>query len=444
MQIHLAVQQVMSQLTNAGFEAFVVGGCVRDRLRGVPPHDWDVTTNALPHQLLSVFDGWKVIPTGIKHGTVTIMVENEPIEVTTYRVDGAYTDHRRPDRVIFTPSLEEELARRDFTVNAMAYHPDKGLIDPFGGKADLDAGIIRCVGDPHRRFEEDALRIMRGLRFASTLSFVIEDKTAEAIHSKAPLLQAVAAERTYQELKGLLLGDGAREVLLSYPDVLEEFIPEIKAMRECDQHHPCHIADVYTHSVLALAKAPKDIILRLTMLLHDCGKPLCHTADEEGIDHFYGHAKLGQELVGHRLLALKAERHTIDTVSSLIHHHDALFPATRPVIKHWLNRLGEENFRLLLQVKRADALGQHPAVWEERTAVIDQLENTLDELLAEAPCFDRSQLAVNGHDLMALGITGRKVGRVMDDLLTEVIEERLKNEKSALLTWTKAQIKTTE
>lgn len=440
MQIHPAAAQVLERLTQNGFEAYIVGGCVRDHLRGVTPHDWDITTNALPDEIRQALAGWPVILTGLQHGTVTAVVDGIPIEVTTYRVDGDYSDHRHPDKVQFTPSLHEDLARRDFTVNAMAYHPAIGLVDPFGGQNDLAAGILRCVGDPDRRFDEDALRIMRALRFAATLSFSLEPATADALRRRAPLLKEVAVERVYHELTRLLIGDGMKEVLLAYPDVLAVVIPEITAMVGCAQHHPCHIADVYTHTVNSIAAAPADALLRLTMLFHDAGKPICRTTDETGCDHFYGHAKHSAVLAEQRLAALKAERHTIDTVVRLVELHDCRFPATRPVVRRWLNRLGEADFRRLLAVKRADAAGQSPALLADRTAEYDALEAVLEEVLRDTACFSREQLAVNGRDLMALGIpAGKGLGQWLDRLLEEVMEERLPNNKEDMLTWVEHQ-----
>lgn len=433
MQMHPSAEYVLRQLNMRGFEAFIVGGCVRDMLRGEIPHDWDITTNALPEEMQAVFANDRLILTGLQHGTLTVVVDDLPIEVTTYRVDGSYSDHRHPDQVVFSPSLQEDLARRDFTINAMAYHPETGLVDPFLGQKDLSDGIIRCVGDPLRRFDEDALRIMRALRFASTLSFAIHPDTADALHKMASLLNTVAAERIYHELKRMICGDGIAAVMTDYPDVLAQIIPEITAMQACEQRHPCHDGDVYAHTVKTVAAADKDAILRLTMLFHDAGKPLCRTTDEDGCDHFYGHPKLSAKLAVDRLSALKAERHTIDTVEKLILHHDCRFPITKPLIKRWLNRLGEENFIRLIAVQKADTAGLVPAIARERLPEFEQMEALLSQVLQEDSCFSLKQLAVNGRDLMALGINGKTVGDWLDRLLSEVIEERLANDKQVLL-----------
>ncbi|MGI6265180.1 MAG: CCA tRNA nucleotidyltransferase [Acutalibacteraceae bacterium] len=438
MRLHPAATRLIVRLYEAGFEGYAVGGCVRDALRGVTPRDWDVTTNATPVQVIAACSEWPVIPTGEVHGTVTVLIDETPVEVTTYRVDGSYRDHRHPDAVRFSTSLQEDLARRDFTVNAMACAPDGSIIDPFDGRRDLADGIIRCVGDPDHRFSEDALRILRALRFASTLSFGIEPKTAAAIHRFAGHLKAVSAERIYAELTAMLCGNNVGAVLTDFPDVLEAVIPEIVAMRRCPQRHPCHGEDVYAHTVLATAAAPADPVLRWTMLLHDCGKPLCHTTDAAGIDHFYGHEKKGAEMARQRLTALRADRKTIDAVGTLIERHGMVLPPTPPVIRRWLGRLGEEDLRRLTAVHRADAAGCNPAVREKKIHECDEWERALEDVIAAAPCVRRDQLAVNGRDLMALGIpAGPVLGDWLNRLLDEVIAGRLANDKETLIAYVK-------
>lgn len=434
MQIVSPVLQVLNRLTEAGYEAFVVGGCVRDSLMSRPPHDWDVTTNAPPDEIQRILSGFAVIPTGLAHGTVTVLADGLPVEVTTYRVDGVYTDHRHPDRVCFTTSLQEDLARRDFTVNAMAYHPTAGLVDPFCGQQDLESRLIRCVGDPAKRLKEDALRIMRALRFASVLSFSVDASTAEALRQQAGQLSTVSAERLYHELLALLCGERAGDVLLAYPQVLAMVIPEITAMCGCPQRHPCHCFDVYEHTAHSVAASPPDPLIRLTMLFHDAGKPACRSQDESGCDHFYGHAKQSAALAEARLMALKADRHTVDTVTRLVSLHDAIFPPTRPVVRRWLGRLGEKDFRRLLAVKRADLEAQAPSVRPKRRREWRQMAALLDEVCAGQLCFSRKQLAVNGRNLAQLGIPpGPAMGKILDRLLEDVVEERLSNEKDTLL-----------
>lgn len=434
MQIAIPVLQVLSTLTNAGYEAFVVGGCVRDSLMARTPHDWDVTTNASPDELMRVFQHFSVIPTGLAHGTVTVIVDELPVEVTTYRIDGEYTDHRHPNEVRFTTSLQEDLARRDFTINAMAYHPCSGIVDPFGGQQDLAAKVIRCVGDPDKRLQEDALRIMRALRFASVLDFTIDVQTASAARRLSPTLGKVSVERLFHELVLLLCGQQVEAVLLAYPDVLAVILPEISAMCGCPQHHPCHYLDVYEHTVASVAAIAPDPILRLTMLFHDAGKPLCRTTDDTGCDHFYGHAKKSADLAVTRLTALKADRATIDAVVQLVEWHDLVLPATRPVVRRWIGRMGEEGFRRWLAVKRADSDAQVGAFRQKRQQEWQSMVDLANEITTEQLCCSRKQLAINGRDLMDIGIApGEALGRILDQLLEAVIDERLSNEKEALL-----------
>ena len=436
MNISSPVCRILDVITQSGQEAYVVGGCVRDSLRGVRPHDWDVTTSALPEELQTLFSGWTLVPTGLQHGTVTIISDGLPVEVTTYRTEMNYSDHRHPDNVQFTRSLREDLARRDFTINAMAYHPAKGIVDPFGGQKDLAAQRICCVGDPQKRFEEDALRIMRALRFSSVLSFALSPDTAAAVHWQAGLLEWVSRERIYRELL-LLLGGNPEQVLLTYPDVLAVIMPEIADMKACPQRHPCHIYDVYTHTVKSLAAAPaSDPILRLTVLMHDMGKPYCRTRDETGCDHFYGHAKKSAELARSRLQEWRADRYTVETVTRLVSLHDAVLPPTQTVVRRWLGRLGEEDFSRLIAVKRADTAGLSPHVQEEKRQALDELSRMMKSVVGQRLCFSRRQLAVNGHDLEQAGIPpGREMGTLLDALLEEVIAQRLPNEKEPLLAW---------
>ena len=434
MQIAIPVLQVLSTLTNAGFEAFVVGGCVRDSLMGRTPHDWDVTTNASPDDMIRIFQHFSVIPTGLAHGTVTVIADGLPVEVTTYRVDGDYTDHRHPNEVHFTTSLQEDLARRDFTVNAMAYHPQAGIVDPFGGQQDLTAKVIRCVGDPDKRLQEDALRIMRALQFASVLDFAIDQQTSDAARRLSPTLCHVSVERLYHELVLLLCGGQVQSILLDYPDVLAVILPEISAMVGYPQHHPCHHLDVYEHTAASVAAIAPDPILRLTMLFHDAGKPLCRTTDDTGCDHFYGHAKKSAALAAVRLTALKAERATIDTVVQLIEWHDMVLPITRPVVRRWIGRMGEEGFRRWLAVKHADSEAQAAAIRPKRQQEWQRMVDLANEIIAEQLCCSRRQLAINGRDLMDMGIApGEALGHILDQLLEAVIDERLPNEKEALL-----------
>lgn len=425
------VKDVLAALEAAGHEAWCVGGCVRDTLLDRTPEDWDVTADALPEETMALF-GPHAFPTGLKHGTVTVRAEHRSVEVTTYRVDGAYHDHRRPDEVTFTRSLEEDLRRRDFTVNAMAMDLRGELRDPFGGQADLKAGLLRCVGEPDRRFGEDALRILRGLRFAAVLGFAIEPATAAGIHRNKELLRDIAAERIQAELMKLLRGDAAAEVLREYPDVIGVFWPEVLPMVGFDQRNFHHCYDVWEHTLHAVAAVPGDPVLRCVMLLHDIGKPKCFTVDEKGLGHFYGHPAISRDLADRMLRRLKCATEFRETVVRLVEWHDRDVPRTDKAIRKALRALGERDLRRLIQVKRADNLAQAPRFWD-RQAEIDKAEVILDRLLAEDACFSLKQMAVNGKDLTELGLSGPAVGRALNVLLERVVNGELPNEREALL-----------
>lgn len=421
---------VLGTLTDAGYEAWCVGGCVRDLLLGAVPEDWDAATSALPEETMEVF-GPRAIPTGLRHGTVTVTGPH-PVEITTYRVDGAYGDHRRPDSVTFTRSLEEDLRRRDFTVNAMALGLDGTLKDPFGGQEDLRGGVLRCVGDPDCRFGEDALRILRGLRFASTLGFAIDPATAGSIHRSRELLRSVAAERIRVELEKLLRGKCAREILMAYPDVLGVFLPEILPAVGLNQRSRYHCYDVWEHTVRSVSAAPAEPVLRMTMLLHDLGKPSCFTVDAGGNGHFYGHPAVSRELAAGILRRLKFDNRRRDDILTLVEWHDRPIARTEKSLRRALRALGETNLRRLLAVKRADNLAQAPA-YHFRQQEIDQVETMLDALLAADACVSLKQLAVTGRDMMALGLSGPAVGQMLDGLLSAVVDGKLPNDRQALL-----------
>ena len=431
MEMAQEVKTVLETLERAGYEAWCVGGCVRDTLLGKPPEDWDVTTNALPEEAMAVF-GPQAFPTGLQHGTVTVRLGGRSIEVTTYRVDGAYRDHRRPDSVTFTRSLEEDLARRDFTVNAMAVDLRGDLRDPFGGEADLRRGILRCVGDPDRRFDEDALRILRGLRFAATLGFAIGEETARSIHEKREGLRDIAAERIRVEVMKLLRGKAAAEVLRQFPDVLGVFWPEILPMVGFEQHNPHHCYDVWEHTLHAVAAAPQDEVLRCTMLLHDAGKPSCFAFGDDGVGHFFGHGAVSRARAHQMLLRLKCSTEFRERVVRLVEWHDRQIPLTDRGVRRALRKLGEEDLRRLIAVKRADNLAQ-AAEYHGRQQELDRLEALLEQLLAEDVCFSLKQLAVNGWDMMALGLEGAAIGTALETLLDAVVNGDLPNDREALL-----------
>lgn len=429
------VQHILNQLTSAGFEAYAVGGCVRDSILGRVPHDWDICTSALPEETMQIFSGYHVIETGLKHGTVTVMLEKEPYEITTFRQDGDYGDHRRPDRVEFVKCLREDLARRDFTVNAMAADAQGTVIDLFGGKNDLESGVIRAVGNPAQRFQEDALRILRGLRFAAQLGFSIDPATAVSMGEKKALLKYVSGERVYTEMTKLLISPGAAHILQHHGSVLTEIFPEMGDTMGFPQNHPCHNRDVWGHTVEALGYSSPDVEVRWALLLHDLGKPACSTTDENGISHFYGHPQRGAEMARDIFRRLHADRSTTEAVCTLVAHHDSGAPVTRKSVRRWIHKFGPELLRKLLEVKRCDTLA-HVRIPKS----IARYENILaftrltEQVLEEESCFQISNLAVKGSDLLSLNLSpGPQIGQILSLLLEDVLEERCKNEKAALM-----------
>lgn len=435
-----AVKHIIRLLNEAGYEAYAVGGCVRDALLDKQPNDWDLTTSALPEEIKHVFRHERVIETGIKHGTVTVLFGGEGYEITTYRVDGKYTDHRRPDSVQFVSNLKEDLMRRDFTVNAMAAHPEEGIVDLFGGKDDLENGVIRAVGNAEKRFTEDALRILRAVRFASTYDFTIDDETAQAALKLAPTLENVSEERIFVEIKKLLCGKGAERVLISYPEILFTVLPELRPMHNLAQVNPHHAYDVWTHTVKTIQAAPADPILRLTMLFHDAGKPQKKTTDEKGIDHFIGHPLASRDIAEKALLRLKSDRATIQTVTKLVLEHDLRVPEKRINIRRQISRIGKDLFPLLIDVIRADFMGQNPAMLPEKLKYTDALLREYACAIKENACLTLADMKITGRDLMELGAKGKLIGQVLEKLLDDVIREKVENETAALKSRAKMRI----
>ena len=425
------VRSLLARLESAGYQGWAVGGCVRDTLRGAVPSDWDVTTDARPERVMALF-GKRAIPTGLKHGTVTVCAGETHVEVTTFRRDGTYSDHRRPDAVQFSSSLEEDLARRDLTVNAMAMDLRGHICDPFGGQEDLSRRVLRCVGDPLRRLDEDALRIMRTLRFAAVLGFTIEPDTSAALHRRAPLLADIAAERILVEMNKLLTGEYMASVLLAYPDVLGVFLPELLPCVGFDQRNVHHCYDVWTHSVYAASAIAPDAVLRWAMLLHDIGKPDCFTVDEHGTGHFYGHPARSAELAEAICRRLRMDKKSAQRIVTLVRWHDRDIPRTEKAVARAARQLGEDALRQLLAVKRADNRAQSP-LCRGRAADIDRAEAILDDLLARQSCFSLRELAVRGNDLTALGLRGPAVGEALQKLLDAVMDGSVPNERPALL-----------
>ncbi len=422
----------LQKLNDSGFEVYLVGGCVRDMLLGSVPHDWDITTNALPEQIIGAFEDFTVIPTGLKHGTVTVLIAKEPIEITTYRIDGDYSDNRRPDSVSFTRNLKEDLARRDFTINALAMDADGNIVDYFGGTEDIKIGIIRCVGNATNRFTEDALRILRALRFAAVLGFWIDTETKKAICSEAQRLHNISAERINVELTKLLCGRNAVNILREYAEIVAVVIPEIKPLFGFNQQNPHHIYDAWEHTLQVVANTPPEPVLRWAALLHDIGKPQAFSASEDGIGHFYGHAKFSIEIADEIMVRLKFDNASRNRIKTLIEWHDLAIRPAKATVKRRLNRLGTETLSQLFKLQRADNLAHAPKdVYKQKT--IDNLESIMAEIIAENECFFLRDLAVNGNDMLALGFSGKAVGDILDELLNTVIDGKLPNEREILL-----------
>lgn len=428
------VTKLLTTIEANGYEAYVVGGAVRDLLLGDTPDDYDVTTSATPEEVLAIFGERACHLTGIAHGTITVVIDHYPIEVTTFRVETTYSDARHPDQVKFTRSLEEDVKRRDFTINAMALDARGNIYDFFDGISDLEQGLIRTVGDPKHRFEEDALRILRALRFAAEHGFTIEETTSREILIQRSALTQLSVERIWKEFSRLICGMYCAPILRRYFDVFTEFIPEITPMQGFDQRNPHHVYDVWEHTLVSVISVPPELILRLTMLLHDIGKPSCFSTDADGVGHFLGHMKISAEMADQILRRLKVDHETRETTVLLIKAHDvAMTPISIRLVRRRLAQYGEKNLRRLLEVKRADTLAHSPKS-AYRLIELDHFEELLDRVLQEKMCFSYDDLAISGKDLIRIGMRpGVAIGQVKKQLLDEVIDGKLQNEKEALL-----------
>jgi tRNA nucleotidyltransferase (CCA-adding enzyme) len=431
----------VKMLFNAGFEAGVVGGCTRDAILGVIPHDWDICTSATPNEIQSVFKDFKQLTVGLKHGTIVIIIDNEEIEITTYRIDGEYSDGRRPDDVVFTRNLIEDLSRRDYTQNAIFFNELDGIVDPFNGVSDIENKIIRCVGDPDKRLKEDALRILRGIRFASKLGFEVENYTKIAMFKNKGLLKNISQERISEEFIKLLQGKNVLNILDEFKEIIAYIIPEVKDMMGFDQHNPYHIYDIWKHTLIALNNV-EGLILKLTMFFHDIAKPSCYSIDEQGIGHFYDHADLSAKITSEIFKRMKMtsaegiDRTDLKDIIELIKHHDIMIEPTKKSVKKMLSKLhgNELQFQRLLLVKRADSFAKSPDNLINSLKKIDILETILNEVIAENPCTTLKDLAINGSDLITLGIpAGKRIGEILNRILEDVINENLSNEKEFLL-----------
>lgn len=432
-QIPQKVSSIIHTLQQHGHEAYAVGGCVRDSLLGRIPNDWDITTSAKPEEVKALFH--RTIDTGIQHGTVTVMIEKEGFEVTTYRIDGEYTDSRHPKEVIFTPDLKEDLRRRDFTINAMAYNEEQGLVDCFGGREDLEQHIIRCVGNAEERFTEDALRILRALRFAAQLGCSVEEDTMSAIRKLAPTLANISAERIQAELLKMLVSPNPSMMRIVYETGISAVImPEWDRVMETEQNNPHHKYSVGEHTICALEAVEPQKVYRLAMLFHDFGKPLTKTTDDEGIDHFYGHAEVSAELAETIMRRLKFDNDTMETVCKLVKYHDYRPSAAKKGVRKGMAKTGQTIFPMLFPVMRADAIAQSDHMREEKLAYIDKLEELYKQVLADGECVSLKMLAITGRDLLDNGFAqGKQIGAVLNQLLEIVLEDPEKNNREYLL-----------
>ncbi|MDF2821495.1 MAG: hypothetical protein K0R15_1936 [Clostridiales bacterium] len=432
------VNYIIKKLTESGYEAFAVGGCVRDTLLNVLPKDWDITTSAEPFEIKKIFR--KTIDTGIKHGTVTVMLQGEGFEITTYRIDGEYQNNRKPKNVEFTSSLIEDLKRRDFTINAMAYNATIGLVDEFNGIKDLEDRVIRCVGNPNDRFEEDALRMLRALRFSAQLGFDIEENTKAAIKNNAELLRNISAERVQVELTKLITSNNPGTIMLAYElGITNIVLPEFDKCVITPQLNKHHIYNVGQHSIVAMENIPNNHILRWTMLLHDIAKPVTKTTDSNGVEHFYGHPVKGENLALKILKRLKFDSNTIDRVTRLIRHHDDKININNKSIRKSVSKVGVDIFEDLLLVQKADALAKNPLMNKKRLFEISEIEKKYHEIVSENQCLTIKQLAINGKDLLDLGIPqGKRVGEILSSLLDQVLDNPEQNDREILINIVKA------
>ena len=426
-QVNIAIKL----LEKSGFEAYAVGGCVRDTVMEKEPHDFDITTSAYPEEMKEIFKSFRVIETGIKHGTLTVIIDGMPLEITTYRIDGEYQDNRHPENVSFSRNLKDDLSRRDFTVNTLCFNEKDGLVDLFGGVDDIHNKIIRCVGEPDKRFNEDALRIIRALRFSSVLSFEIEEKTAQSILRNKELLNNIAVERIREEFTKLICGKNAFDIIMKYHGVLEQFIPELSPLCGCEQNTNYHLYDVLEHTARALANIENDRILRLVMFFHDIAKPLCKTTDLNGFDHFKGHAALGEIMTRDILKRLKFDNATVNRVSRLVGLHSERTPKDKTEAKLMLCETGVEDYKAFMKIRKADCLAKaNPHSHDEK---LKNMQSFLDEIEKNGECYSLSELNINGNDLKELGFkNGKKMSVVLRALLMEVIEEEIPNENEAL------------
>lgn len=432
MDLPVHICEILEKLEHKCYESYVVGGCVRDFYMGLIAHDFDITTSALPEEVCSVFSDCKVIETGLKHGTVTVLYKGTSVEITTFRSDGDYSDGRHPDSVSFTTSIEDDLSRRDFSINGIAYSPKRGLVDPFGGIDDINSKIIRCIGEPSRRFGEDSLRILRGLRFSAVLGFEIEDKTAQTIKEMRGTLSRVSNERIFSELIRLLCGMDVRRVMMEFSEVFSSILPPLEVMIGYEQHCIYHNSTVYEHTARAVENAPCEPALRLAMLFHDMGKPLCKIEDMEGAWHFPGHANESMRLADELLREYKASNELRERIVTIVKYHDYPLDLSRKHIRKLLSKVGMERFRDIMYAHMADD-GAKADFCRYRIDVARQAIEIAEEIAAEQSCLSLKDLQVSGSDLKEFMQPSPQMGIVLHKLLDEVLDEKLKNEREVLI-----------
>ena len=437
MQIPPQVRACIDALEHAGFAAYLVGGCVRDACLGLTPHDYDITTSALPEQTEAVFADYRLVTAGKKHGTIGVVTDSGVVEITTFRTEGDYRDNRHPDWVAFVPEVEKDLARRDFTVNAMAYSPTRGYADPFGGREDLKNHILRAVGEPRQRFQEDSLRILRGIRFAVRYGLTVEENTFTAMESQAHLMDNLARERVFEELSKLLPLLNTQD-LIRFGPILAAVIPELKPMLGFDQRSPHHAYDLFTHVAHVVAGVPAELTLRWAALLHDIGKVPTFTQDETGRGHFYGHAPKGAEMAEEVLLRLKAPTALRQQVVLLIEKHMTRLQPDKKHLRRQIGRLGWETVEQILLLQEAD-MGSKGTGESDDPALFAAIRQVMDEIRQEDSCLSLKDLAVKGNDLMALGFSGKAIGQMLNALLEQVLEETLPNDREILLSWAEGE-----
>ncbi len=434
-QIPHSAKELIQMLQDNSYEAYVVGGCVRDSLLQRSANDWDICTSATPEQMLFVFSSKRVIQTGLKHGTATVINGENQYEITTFRIDGSYSDNRRPDSVYFTANIKQDLLRRDFTINAMAYNEKDGLIDPYGGMQDLKNKLIKCVGNPQKRFEEDALRILRAIRFSCQLDFDIDEQTARQIHLQCQSLKNISAERIQSELCKMIVCPSFFKKLDVFKDVFAVFLPDLEKCFDFSQNTPYHIYDIFMHTVHALKHCPSyDLTTRLALLFHDIGKSRVYSEDENNTGHFYGHAKQSRIIADRLMSELKFDNATRNDVVELVGFHDAHIENSKRSVKKWLSRLGEVQLRRLLCIMEADNRAKNPIYITERVERLKEISDLLDVIISENECFSLKDLAVSGKDLLKIGYKqDKKLGETLKLLLDDVISEKLTNTKEELI-----------